>query len=111
MTCRYSTRREAIPMKAFMATCMLVVVACGGQARVEPGATKATLRSMPGWFKDPPKGDEKYVYAPATATSQDVQIALNKAQAEGRAGLATQLEVKYGALTRRFAEETGVGAG
>jgi hypothetical protein len=66
---------------------------------------------MPGWYKDPPNGNDKWLYAPATATSLDVQIAMNKAQAEGRAQLASQLEVKYGALTRRFAEETGLGSG
>jgi hypothetical protein len=52
-----------------------------------------------------------YMYAPATATSKDLQIALNKAEAEGRLQLGQQLEVKYSALMRRFAEETGAGAG
>ncbi|HYV95936.1 MAG TPA: hypothetical protein VE967_00625 [Gemmatimonadaceae bacterium] len=82
------------------------------RSRIETAAAnRATLKSMPKWYASPPKGDDKWIYSPATATSQDVQIAINKAQAEGRAGLASQLEVKYGALTRRFAEETGTGMG
>jgi hypothetical protein len=96
---------------ALLFTALLVTVGCAGHARVEGGASKATIHAMPGWFSKPPSGDDKWIFAPATATSKDVQIALNKAQAEGRAALASQLEVKYGALTRRFAEETGLGSG
>lgn len=84
--------------------------ACHHAATPDGGASRATLRAMPGWFKKPPTND-KFLYAPATATSRDLQIALNKAEAEGRLQLGQQLEVKYSALTRRFAEETGEGAG
>jgi hypothetical protein len=102
-------------MRVILLGIALTATACGGRARIEEGtvpvANKATLGAMPGWFKDPPNANDTWLYAPATATSLDVQIALNKAQAEGRVGLATQLEVKYGALTRRFAEETGLGRG
>ncbi len=96
--------RAAIMLAALLAT------ACHHGAPAEAGASKATLKAMPKWFSKPPK-DDKYLYAPATATSKDVQIALNKAEAEGRLQLGQQLEVKYSALTRRFAEETGEGAG
>lgn len=87
-----------------------VAVAACHHAAPEGGASKATLREMPKWFKSPPTSKE-FMYAPATATSKDLQIALNKAEAEGRMQLGQQLEVKYSALTRRFAEETGEGAG
>lgn len=86
------------------------VAACHRGAAPEGTASKAALRAMPGWFRKPPTND-KYLYAPATATSRDLQIALNKAEAEGRLQLGQQLEVKYSALTRRFAEETGEGTG
>lgn len=84
-------------------------MACASRPRMEgPQASTATLRGMPGWYKKPPKSDEKGIYGVATATSLDLQVALNKAQAEGRAALAAQLESKFGALTRRFVEETGL---
>ena len=86
------------------------VAACHHAASPEGAASRATLRAMPGWFAKPPTND-RYLYAPATATSKDLQIALNKAEAEGRLQLGQQLEVKYSALTRRFAEETGEGTG
>jgi len=84
--------------------------ACHHGAAPEVTASKATLRAMPGWFSKPPK-DDKFLYAPATATSKDLQISLNKAEAEGRLQLGQQLEVKYSALTKRFSEETGEGVG
>jgi hypothetical protein len=73
---------------------------------LSPPPSRATLRAMPGWYLKPPK-DDQYVFGAATAVSQDLQIAIDKAQAEGRNILAQQLEVKYGSLTKRFAEETG----
>ena len=89
----------------------VATVACGGRMKTEgPLASTATLRGMPGWFRKPPAAEAERLYQPATATSQDVQVAINRAQAEGRNGLASQLEVKYGSLTRRFVEETGVAA-
>jgi hypothetical protein len=96
--------------RALLVLSALVVTACHHSVPVEGGASKATLKAMPKWFAKPPK-DDKFLYAPATATSKDLQIARNKAEAEGRLQLGQQLEVKYSALTRRFAEETGEGAG
>ena len=87
------------------------VAACGGRVQTEgPSASRATLRGMPRWYKKPPAADKAHMFQAATATSQDVQVAINRAQAEGRNGLASQLEVKYSSLTRRFIEETGVAA-
>ncbi|MBA4070841.1 MAG: hypothetical protein C0497_03255 [Gemmatimonas sp.] len=88
-----------------------LAAACGGRSATDgTTASRATLRGMPGWYKKPPAADKEHLYQPATATSHDVQVAINRAQAEARSGLASQLEVKYGSLTRRFVEETGVAA-
>jgi hypothetical protein len=70
-------------------------------------ASQSTLRGMPKWYRKPPSADAERMYQAATATSQDLQIAINRAEAEGRNGLASQLEVKYASLTKRFFEETG----
>lgn len=96
--------------RALLCCAVVAVAACHHAASVDGAASKATLNAMPKWFGKPPK-DDKFLYAPATATSKDLQIALNKAEAEGRLQLGQQLEVKYSALTRRFAEETGEGVG
>lgn len=97
-------------VRGLVIAAVAAAAACHHGTPVEGGASKATLNAMPKWFSKPPK-DDKYMYAPSTATSKDLQIALNKAEAEGRLQLGQQLEVKYSALTRRFAEETGEGAG
>jgi len=96
--------------RAVLVLAALLASACHHGAPAEGGASRSTLKSMPKWYSKPPK-DDKFLYAPATATSRDLQISLNKAEAEGRLQLGQQLEVKFSALTRRFAEETGEGAG
>ena len=92
-----------------LAVLALLTVACHRAPRstdLAPAASRETIKGLPGWYLKPPT-DKNFLYAPATAVSRDVQVAINKAEAEGRAGLAQQLEVKYGALTKRFVEEVG----
>lgn len=73
---------------------------------LSPPPARETLRDVPRWFNMPPH-DEDFLFASATATSRDLQIAVNKAQVEGRAQLAQQMEVKYAGVTKRFGEEVG----
>ena len=75
---------------------------------IAPAARRETVRALPGWYLKPPT-DQNYLFGAATAVSRDVQVAINKAQAEGRNALAQQVEVKFGALNRRFVEEVGRG--
>ena len=92
-----------------LAVLALLTVACHRAPRstdLAPAASRETIKGLPGWYLKPPT-DKNFLFAPATAVSRDVQVAINKAEAEGRAGLAQQLEVKYGALTKRFVEEVG----
>jgi hypothetical protein len=98
-----------LPLAISAAALVLAVSAChSGGALERGGVSAAPLKSMPGWYRTPPKSDGDWMVAPATATSRDLQLAIDRAEMEGRLGLATQLEVKYAALTRRFAEETGL---
>lgn len=73
---------------------------------VAPAPSRDVLRNLPSWFAKPPV-DDKFLYGPATAVSRDLQMAINKAETEGRNGIAQQLEIRYGALNKRFAEEVG----
>lgn len=86
-----------------------VVIACHHAPRstdIAPVANRETIRALPNWYLKPPT-DQNYLFGAATAVSRDVQVAINKAQAEGRNALAQQVEVKFGALNRRFVEEVG----
>lgn len=53
--------------------------------------------------------DPNFLYGAGTATSRDLQIALDNAKLSGRGEIVTTLEAKYQGLTKRFAEETGTG--
>ena len=78
-----------------------LLVGCAGTRRGES--------PCPSWFEKVPE-DPEFVYAPATATSKDLQLAINKAKTEGRTELASQLEVRMQGLRKKFDEEVGLGA-
>ena len=71
-------------------------------ADLTPPPSRETVRNLPRWYLKPPQ-DDKFAFGTATAVSQDLQVSIDKAQAAARNVVAQQLEVKYGALTKRFA--------
>lgn len=89
----------------------VLTAACGGPARrstdLTPAPSSEVLKDVPKWFTNVPK-DDNALFAAATATSSDLQLAINKAQTEGRNQLAQQVEVKFNGLQKRFQEETGL---
>lgn len=93
---------------------MAVLVSACGSSRTStdltPSPTAQTLKNAPKWFIQVPE-DPNMLFAAATATSSDMQLAVNKAQTEGRNQLAQQLEIKFNGLQKRFQEETGAGDG
>ena len=92
---------------------VLAITGCGGGSKIvdlTPVPNSEILKRAPNWFTDVPQ-DPNYLFAAATATSSDMQLAINKAQTEGRNQLAQQMEVKFNGLQKRFQEEVGVGDG
>ncbi|MBM3264292.1 MAG: LPP20 family lipoprotein [candidate division Zixibacteria bacterium] len=87
------------------------IVACGGPGRrsidLTPKPSSEVLKNVPKWFSSVPK-DDNILFAAATSTSSDLQLAINKAQTEGRNQLAQQVEIKFNGLQKRFQEETGL---
>lgn len=69
---------------------------------------KADAMQAPQWFTTPPK-DEKSFYGVATATSKDLQLALDKASTDARAEIGRQVEFRVQSLQKKFNEEIGVG--
>ncbi|SVD79590.1 uncharacterized protein METZ01_LOCUS432444, partial [marine metagenome] len=59
----------------------LILSGCGskGGPDLSPEASRKTIKSAPDWFLDPPHKDGFKENA-ATATSQDMQMALDKAR-------------------------------
>jgi len=96
-------------MKRLSLALTFLLVACHARpnaADLTPPPSNETVKNLPKWYLRPPK-DDKYAFGTATAVSQDLQVSIDKAQAEARNIVAQQLEVKYGGLTKRFVEETG----
>lgn len=75
---------------------------CSTTKKIETIAT-------PSWFPTPPQ-DEKYFYGVATATSKDLQLALDKASTDARAEIGRQVELRAQGLQKKFDEETGMGS-
>lgn len=61
---------------------------------------------IPKWYLTPPTSDN-YIYAPATATSRDMELAVNKAETEARGKIGRQMEVKVKSMQKKFEEEVG----
>ena len=75
---------------------------------LHPNASGKTINNMPKWFINPPK-KEGFRYNAATATSQDMQMALDKARTSATTVLVGLIESEYNALVKRAQEETGLG--
>lgn len=94
---------------ALLLTLVLLAPACARRPQsndLTPPPSREVIRNLPGWYSRPPTEND-VLFGPATAVSGDLQIAINKAQTEGRNLISQQLEVKYNGLNKRFAEEVG----
>ena len=65
--------------------------------------------SMPKWISQPPEDPDR-MYAVASMTSRDMQMAKQKAMVAARADIAQQLESKLGNVTKLFQEDTALDA-
>ena len=87
----------------------LILCSCGGPrtTSLAPRPTKEIVKATPDWFLKPPT-DSEHLFATASATSRDMQLALQKARTTGQTELAQQLGTRLANLTRQFQEETGL---
>jgi len=100
------------PLSFLLLASASALMACGGSSpktAPTPEELNAAALGVPVWFVKPPV-DSNVIYAPVTAVSRDMQLAIDKAQADGRFALAQQLETRFEGLSKRFQEETGSGA-
>ena len=94
--------RNIIPF-ILLAFSVLLIAGCGGSKSLQ-GVSEGEI---PDWYKQPPQADQNYYYATNTQSSQDMQLAVDKASNGARTGIAQQVEVKVNALQKKFEEETG----
>lgn len=67
---------------------------------------KTTADETPSWFLNPPR-DDYAIYAPATATSSDMQLALDKAVLSAKRSLADTLSGLLSSKMKQFISESG----
>lgn len=91
----------------------LLWFACGGgkqtmQTDTASDVTTVSESPCPDWFTSPPEVPD-YLFAAATATSRDLQMAVNKAKQQARVDIGSQVEIHLRALNKQFQEEIGLG--
>ena len=93
-------------LKILIVSCLslLASFSCGSHKHT---ATTVPKIDAPGWYTDPARDDDRLIGV-ATATSRDLQTAIDKAKQDGRVEIARQLDVRVGGLSKRFVEETGL---
>jgi len=81
-------------------------IGCGGGPRTMQSADTG---EVPEWFTNAPQ-DANFLFAANTATSQDLQLAIDKAVTGARSEIGRQTELRVQGLQKRFDEEVGVGS-
>jgi hypothetical protein len=83
---------------------ILLLSACGGSKEL----AKTETGDIPEWYLSTPTAPD-YIFAAASSTSRDMDLAINKASTEARAGIARNLEAKVNSMQKKFEEEVGQG--
>ncbi len=83
-------------------TIIVLCAGCGGSQAVTPSG------DVPEWFTTPPS-DPNFLFASKSSTSQDMQMAVEKATTEARADISRQMETRVQGLVKQFNEEVGSG--
>lgn len=83
---------------------LLFLTSCGGSKEL----AKTDSGDIPDWYLTTPE-DPDHIFASASATSRDMEIAISKATTEARAKIARTLEIKVNSMQKKFEEEVGQG--
>ena len=88
-----------------------MIIGCGpvGGPDLSPEPTRKIMKNIPDWYLNTPSKDG-FRYEAATATSQDLQLSVNKATLDAASRLAATIESEMEGYTKRVQEETGLGA-
>jgi len=91
-------------------TFVLLIIGCGskGGPDLSPEASIKTVKNLPDWYLNTPIKDG-YQYAAAEATSQSMQLAVDKARVAAVSNLSQMIQSEWNGYTKRVQEETGMG--
>ena len=85
-------------------------IGCGSKSGpdLSPEASSKTVKNIPDWYLDTPK-TEGYLYATSNATSQSMQLAVDKARMQAVSELSQMMKSEWGGYTKRVQEEISTG--
>jgi len=89
----------------------LLIIGCGSKSGpdLSPEASRKTVKNLPGWYMNTPVKDG-YQYSAAEATSQSMQLAVDKARVAAVSNLSQMIKSEWNGYTKRVQEETGMGS-
>jgi len=88
----------------------LLFISCGSKSGpdLSPEASSKTVKNVPDWYLETPN-NEGYVYAAANGTSQNMQLAIDKARMAAVSNLSQMIKSEWSGYTQRVQEEIGSG--
>ena len=92
-------------------TFSLFIINCGSKSGpdLSPEASRKTVKNLPDWYLNTPIKDG-YQYSAAEATSQSMQLAVDKARVAAVSNLSQMIKSAWNGYTKRVQEETGMGS-
>ncbi len=93
----------------FLLSTLVFHLNCGSGPDLSPEPNRKIMKNIPDWFLNTPSVDGLR-YETATATSQDLQLAINKATLDAASRLAATIKSEMEGYTKRVQEENGLGS-
>ena len=92
-------------------TFSLFIIGCSSKSGpdLSPEASRKTVKNLPDWYMNTPVKDG-YQYSAAEATSQSMQLAVDKARVAAVSNLSQMIKSEWNGYTKRVQEETGMGS-
>ena len=93
-------------------TATIIFIGCGSRSGpdLSPEASSKTVKNVPDWYLDTPT-NEGYLYAAANATSQSMQLGVDKARMAAVSELSQMMKSEWSGYTKRVQEEIGTDLG
>ena len=92
-------------------TFSLFIIGCSSKSGpdLSPEASSKTVKNLPDWYKITPV-KEGFKYQASEATSQSMQLAVDKARVAAVSNLSQMIKSEWNGYTKRVQEETGMGS-
>ena len=89
---------------------LFLFIGCGSKSGpdLSPEASSKTVKNVPDWYLDTPT-NEGYLYAAANATSQSMQLGVDKARMAAVSELSQMMKSEWSGYTKRVQEEIDTG--